>query len=43
MHYVKYINTIEEFVNKYIVPSINITFITYFKNELGNAPIVTIG
>jgi hypothetical protein len=34
MRYVEYINTFDEFVNKYIVPSINISLITSFKNEL---------
>jgi hypothetical protein len=43
MHYAEYINTFEVFVNKYIVPSINIRMITSFKNELWNAQIVTIG
>ena len=34
MHYVEYINTFEVFVNKYIVPSINIRLITSLENEL---------
>jgi len=41
MRYIVYINTFEGFVNKYIIPSINIRPITSFKNELGNAKIVT--
>jgi hypothetical protein len=31
MPYVEYINTFENFLNKYIVPSINIRLITSFK------------
>ena len=34
MYYVEYINTFDEFVNKYIVPSTNVRPITAFKNEL---------
>jgi hypothetical protein len=36
-------NQFKDFVNKYIVPSINKRLITSFKNELGKAQILTIG
>jgi hypothetical protein len=39
-HYVEYINMFDGIVNKYTVPSVNISLITSFKNELGNAQIL---
>jgi hypothetical protein len=33
-HYVKYKNSYDQFVNKYNVPSVNISLITSGKNEL---------
>jgi hypothetical protein len=43
MRYVEYNNTFVKFVNKYNIPSVNISPTTFFKNELGNAQIVTMG
>jgi hypothetical protein len=43
IHYVEYINTFNNFIYNYIVFSIHIRMITSFKNELGNAHIVTVG
>jgi hypothetical protein len=43
MHYVEHKNTFDQFVNKYNVPSVNISLIMTFKNELENAQTVTGG